>query len=218
MLNVSGLTVSRGDHLVLHDISLTVPDSSITAILGPSGVGKTTLLRAIAGLTRIDKGSIVVDGVDVTNYPTHRRGVGLMFQDGQLFPTMNVAENISFGLRMKKKNKTDQALRVRELLELIHLPDYASRDVSTLSGGETRRVALARAIAPSPAVLLLDEPLTGLEEDFRYSLARELAEILRSTGITVVLVTHDRREAEIMADAIVNLSARGDGNNGAVLE
>lgn len=218
MLNVKGLTVSRGDRVILNDISLTIPNGSITAVLGPSGVGKTTLLRAIAGLVRIDKGSIVVDDVDVTHLPTHRRGIGLMFQDGQLFPTMNVAENISFGLRMRKQDKVEQTRRVKELLELIHLPDYATRDVSTLSGGETRRVALARAIAPSPAVLLLDEPLTGLEEDFRYSLARELADILRSTVITVVVVTHDHREAEIMADPIVQLSARGGGNNGAVLE
>ncbi len=218
MLSVHGLRVSRGNTVVLNDISLTIPKGSITAILGPSGVGKTTLLRAIAGLLRIDKGSIVVNGVDITNLPTHRRGVGLMFQDGQLFPTMNVADNISFGLRMRKQDKVEQTRRVKELLALIHLPDYATRDVSTLSGGETRRVALARAIAPSPAVLLLDEPLTGLEEDFRYSLARELADILRSTGITVVVVTHDHREAEIMADSIVRLSARGDGDNGAVLE
>lgn len=218
MLSVHGLRVSRGNTVVLNDISLTIPNGSITAILGPSGVGKTTLLRAIAGLVRIDKGSIVVDGVDVTNLPTHRREIGLMFQDGQLFPTMNVADNIGFGLRMRKQDKVEQTRRVKELLELIHLPDYATRDVSTLSGGETRRVALARAIAPSPAVLLLDEPLTGLEEDFRYSLARELADILRNTGITVVVVTHDHREAEIIADSIVRLSARGDGDNGAVLE
>ena len=218
MLNVNSLTVSRDDHVVLSDVLLSVPSGSITAILGPSGVGKTTLLRAIAGLVRIDEGSIVVDGVDVTNLPTHRREIGLMFQDGQLFPTMNVRDNISFGLRMKKINKTERQQRVQELLELVHLPGYATREVSTLSGGEIRRVALARAIAPSPTVLLLDEPLTGLEEDFRYNLARELSEILRDTGITVVIVTHDRHEAEIMADSIVQLSARGDGNNGAVLE
>lgn len=218
MLNVNSLTVSRDNHVVLSDVSLSVPSGSITAILGPSGVGKTTLLRAIAGLVRIDQGTIVVDGVDVTNLPTHRREIGLMFQDGQLFPTMNVRDNISFGLRMKKINKTERKQRVQELLELVHLPGYATREVSTLSGGEIRRVALARAIAPSPTVLLLDEPLTGLEEDFRYNLARELSEILRATGITVVVVTHDHHEAEIMADSIVQLSARGDGNDGAVLE
>jgi thiamine transport system ATP-binding protein len=187
---------------------LNVSTGSSVAILGPSGAGKTTLLRAIAGLIRIDTGSIIVDDRDVTHVPTHQRGVGLMFQDGQLFPTMNVGDNISFGLRMQKKNKIEQRERVRELLTLVHLPDYSDRDITTLSGGESRRVALARAIAPTPPVLLLDEPLTGLEEDLRYDLAREIAGILRSTGITVVTVTHDRREAEIMADSIIELSAR----------
>lgn len=208
MLEVSHLTVSRDGHVVLNDISLNVSTGSSVAILGPSGAGKTTLLRAIAGLIRIDTGSIIVDDRDVTHVPTHQRGVGLMFQDGQLFPTMNVGDNISFGLRMQKKNKIEQRERVRELLTLVHLPDYSDRDITTLSGGESRRVALARAIAPTPPVLLLDEPLTGLEEDLRYDLARETAGILRSTGITVVTVTHDRREAEIMADSIIELSAR----------
>ncbi len=208
MLEVSHLTVSRDGHVVLNDISLNVSTGSSVAILGPSGAGKTTLLRAIAGLIRIDTGSIIVDDRDVTHVPTHQRGVGLMFQDGQLFPTMNVGDNISFGLRMQKKNKIEQRERVRELLTLVHLPDYSDRDITTLSGGESRRVALARAIAPTPPVLLLDEPLTGLEEDLRYDLAREIAGILRSTGITVVTVTHDRREAEIMADSIIELSAR----------
>jgi ABC-type Fe3+/spermidine/putrescine transport system ATPase subunit len=208
VLEVSHLTVSRDGHVVLNDISLNVSTGSSVAILGPSGAGKTTLLRAIAGLIRIDTGSIIVDDRDVTHVPTHQRGVGLMFQDGQLFPTMNVGDNISFGLRMQKKNKIEQRERVRELLTLVHLPDYSDRDITTLSGGESRRVALARAIAPTPPVLLLDEPLTGLEEDLRYDLAREIAGILRSTGITVVTVTHDRREAEIMADSIIELSAR----------
>ena len=217
-LNVSGLTVTRGNHVVIDDMSFSVPRGSITAVLGPSGSGKTTLLRAIAGLLRVQAGTVNVNDRDVTQLPAHLRGIGLMFQDGQLFPTMNVADNIAFGLRMQKKSKAERNARVQQLLSLIHLPDYAKRDVTTLSGGESRRVALARAIAPSPPVLLLDEPLTGLEEDFRYALAQELSDILRATEITVVLVTHDRREAEIMADAILHLLPRGDGDNGAVLQ
>ncbi len=218
MLNVSHLTVSRDGHVVLDDISVNVSSGSSVAILGPSGSGKTTLLRAIAGLIRIDSGSIIVDDRDVTHVPTHQRGVGLMFQDGQLFPTMNVGDNISFGLRMQKTNKIERRRRVRELLTLVHLPDYSDRDITTLSGGESRRVALARAIAPTPPVLLLDEPLTGLEEDLRYDLAREISDILRATGITVVTVTHDRREAEIMADSIIELSARGNLHHRGVSE
>jgi thiamine transport system ATP-binding protein len=197
---------------------VNVSSGSSVAILGPSGSGKTTLLRAIAGLIRIDSGSIIVDDRDVTHVPTHQRGVGLMFQDGQLFPTMNVGDNISFGLRMQKTNKIERRRRVRELLTLVHLPDYSDRDITTLSGGESRRVALARAIAPTPPVLLLDEPLTGLEEDLRYDLAREISDILRATGITVVTVTHDRREAEIMADSIIELSARGNLHHRGVSE
>lgn len=206
MLSVTGLTVSRNGRVILDDLSLQVPTGSITAVLGPSGSGKTTLLRAIAGLIRVDTGLITVNDHNITSLPTHRRGVGLMFQDGQLFPTMNVGDNISFGLRMQKKSKTQQRVRVDELLSLVRLPGYANRTIDTLSGGESRRVALARAIAPSPPVLLLDEPLTGLEEDFRYELAQEITEILRRTEITVVVVTHDRHEAEIMADAVMELS------------
>ena len=217
-LNVSGLTVTRGNHVVVDDMSFSVPRGSIIAVLGPSGSGKTTLLRAIAGLLRVQAGTINVNDCDVTQLPAHLRGIGLMFQEGHLFPTMNVADNIAFGLRMQNKRKAERNARVQELLSLIHLPDYAKRDVTTLSGGESRRVVLARAIAPSPPVLLLDEPLTGLEEDFRYALAQELSDILRATEITVVLVTHDRREAEIMADAILHLLPRRDGDNGAVLQ
>lgn len=206
MLSVSGLTVSRNERVILDNLSLQVPTGSITAVLGPSGSGKTTLLRAITGLVRIDAGEVTVDARNITSLPTHRRGIGLMFQDGQLFPTMNVGDNIAFGLRMQKKDKAEQRARVDELLTLVRLQNYADRSIVTLSGGESRRVALARAIAPSPPVLLLDEPLTGLEEDLRYELAREISEILRRTDITVVIVTHDRREAEIMADAVIKLS------------
>ena len=222
MLEVQDLTVSRDKRVILHHVSLVVPTGSVTAVLGSSGSGKTTLLRAIAGLIRIDTGIIHVDGRNITHMPSHKRNIGLMFQDGQLFPTMTVGANIAFGLKMQNKNKTEQQKRVEELLALVHLPDYQDRDVPTLSGGELRRVALARALAPTPPVLLLDEPLTGLEEDFRYDLAQELADILHNTGITAVVVTHDRKEAEIMADNIAQLVPRGSltGNvdGGSVLE
>ena len=176
------------------------------AITGPSGSGKTTLLRAIAGLVRIDTGNIFVDGTDITHVPTHKRNIGLMFQDGQLFPTMTVAENIEFGLRMRNVSSSLRTDKVNELLSLVQLDGFNSRDVSTLSGGQSRRVALARSLAPSPPVLLLDEPLTGLEEDLRYELAEELASIIASTSTTTVVVTHDKKEAAILARTVVDIS------------
>lgn len=206
MLEVAHLRVNLDKWLTLHNTSFIVPNGMTWAITGPSGSGKTTLLRAIAGLVRIDTGNIYVNGADITDVPTHERNIGLMFQDGQLFPTMTVAENIEFGLRMRNVSSSLRTDKVNELLSLVQLDGFNSRDVSTLSGGQARRVALARSLAPSPPVLLLDEPLTGLEEDLRYELAEELASIIASTSTTTVVVTHDKKEAAILARTVVDIS------------
>ena len=205
MLKVDHLRVTLDKRLTLHNTSFVVPSGTTWAVTGPSGSGKTTLLRAIAGLIRIDTGTIYVDGVDVTHLPTHKRNIGLMFQDGQLFPTMTVAENIEFGLRMRNVASSVRADRVNELLSLVQLDGFNTRDVSTLSGGQARRVALARSLAPEPPVLLLDEPLTGLEEDLRYELAEDLARIISSASLTTVVVTHDKTEAGILAPTVVDI-------------
>ena len=206
MLDVSHLQVHYGGSIVLHDVSLHVPKGRSLAVTGPSGSGKTTLLRAISGLLRISSGTISVDGINVTDLATHKRNIGLMFQDGQLFPHMTVAQNIGFGLHMQKLPKKERMNRVSEMLSVVKMSDYENRDVKTLSGGQARRIALARSLAPNPPVLLLDEPLTGLEHDLRYSLAEELAAIIRVSDTTTVVVTHDLREASILADNICALN------------
>lgn len=205
MLDVRDVTVAFGDRVVLDSVSLQVATGEVVALLGPSGSGKTTLLRVIAGLLRPGSGTVWIDGQDVTALAAHRRQVGLVFQDDQLFPHHDVAGNISFGLRVAGRTRTDQAARVRELLDLVGLTGFERRRVESLSGGEAKRVALARSLAPSPRVLLLDEPLSGLDPDLHDRLAGDLAALLRSTGTTAVMVTHDRAEADAVADRAVQL-------------
>ena len=154
-----------------------------------------------------DAGEVWLDGVDLTRVAAHRRRIGLMFQDEQLFPHLDVAGNIGFGPRMAGATKTAVATRTAELLELVGLRDMATRTVATLSGGEAKRVAIARALAPRPAVLLMDEPLTGMDRELHDRLAVELAAVLRATGTTALLVTHDHDEAALIADRTVVLGA-----------
>lgn len=200
MLEVHDVTVRFGDRTVLDRVSLHVDTGEVVAVLGPSGVGKSTLLRVVAGLLAPDSGSVHIDGRDVTREPAHRRNVGLVFQDEQLFPHLDVAANVGFGLRMRRDRRDDIRARVDELLDLVGLPGFGDRRVDRLSGGEAKRVALARSLAPRPAVLLLDEPLTGLDRDLHDRLAVELSGVLRATGTTVLLVTHDVDEAATIAD------------------
>lgn len=176
-------------------------------MLGPSGSGKSTLLRAIAGLRPLDEGRVLVGGRDLAAVPTHRRGVGLMFQEHALFPHRDVAQNIAFGLRMQRRTPDDVATRVQELLELVGLAGFGGRRVQTLSGGEQQRVALARSLAPEPEVLLLDEPLGALDRVLRESLTAELRRMFTRLGLTVVAVTHDQGEAFSLADRVVLLDA-----------
>lgn len=204
-LRVNDVRVVFGDTAVLDHVSLSVGPGEIVAVLGPSGSGKSTLLRVIAGLVAPTSGSVVIDGVDVTRMPTHRRGVGLVFQNNQLFPHLDVRANVAYGLRVAKVPAAERRRRVDELLTLVGMADHAARDVSTLSGGEAARIALARSLATRPRVLLLDEPLAGLDHDLRYTLADELRRVIRAAGSTAIVVTHDPEEARRVADRVVRL-------------
>ncbi len=205
MLTVRDVTVAFSGTLVLDGLTLEVDDGEIVALLGPSGSGKSTLLRVVAGIVQPDRGSVSIGGSDVTSVPTHRRGVGMVFQDEQLFPHLDVGANVAFGLRMAGVPKAERQARVEELLELVGLDGFGGRSIERLSGGEAKRVALARSLAPAPAVLLLDEPLSGLDQDLRIRLAEELSAVLRSTRTTSIWVTHDLEEAELVADRVVRL-------------
>jgi thiamine transport system ATP-binding protein len=204
-LVVDGVTVRFGARVVLDRVGLEVAAGEIVALLGPSGSGKSTLLRVIAGLLPPDAGRIILDGDDITRRPAHRRGVGLVFQDEQLFPHRSVAANVGFGLRMQRTATSEVERRVGELLELVGLAGYGDRGVGALSGGEAKRVALARSLAPRPRVLLLDEPLTGLDADLHDRLVADIGAVLRATGTTAVHVTHDRAEADALADRVVHI-------------
>jgi len=206
MLVVDSVSVSLGGKSVLNTVSLEVATGEVVAVFGPSGSGKSTLLRAVAGLVEVESGRVVIDGVDVTGVPTHRRRVGMVFQDEQLFPHRDVAGNVAFGLEMAGVERRERESRVEELLSAVGLDGFGDRDVSTLSGGEAKRVALARSLAPRPAVLLADEPLTGLDADLHDRLAVEVGAVLRESGTTTLWVTHDRAEAALVADRSVSLA------------
>lgn len=208
MLAVDEITVRFNDRAVLDRFSLDLAESEVVALAGTSGVGKSTLLRVIAGLLRPDAGRVVLDGRDITSVPTHLRNIGLMFQDEQLFPHLSVAKNVAFGLRMQHQPVDAIAVRVAELLRLVGLDGFGDRSVGRLSGGEAKRVALARALAPKPVVLLLDEPLTGLDRELHDRLASDLARVLRETATTALVVTHDLEEAAMIADRTVTMGSR----------
>ena len=205
-LRVEGLSVvypaGRGSDPVraVDDVDLTLPRGRILALLGPSGCGKSSLLRAVAGLEEIAAGTIAWDGADVVRVPVHRRGFGLMFQDGQLFPFRDVAGNVAYGLAGLPRR--ERRARVERVLDVVGLRGYGPREVTTLSGGQAQRVALARSLAPRPRLLLLDEPLSALDRALRERLAVDLRRILTDQGTTALYVTHDRDEAEEVADRV----------------
>ncbi len=201
-LTVVAVSVGFGGAPVLDGIDLAVAPGEILVLLGPSGCGKTTLLRAVAGLEPMVAGSISWDGVDLAGVPPHERGFGLMFQDHALFPHRDVAGNVGFGLRMAGMPESQQDERVRRVLELVGLEGFGPRSVSTLSGGEAQRVALARSLAPGPRLLMLDEPLGSLDRALRDRLVDELGVLLRRLGQAAIHVTHDHDEAFTLADRI----------------
>jgi thiamine transport system ATP-binding protein len=205
MLAVLDATVRFSDQLALDAVSLSVADGEVVAVLGPSGSGKTTLLRAVAGLQALDSGSITWDGADLAGVPTHRRNFCLMFQDFALFPHLDVAGNVAFGLRMQGVPAEERTRRTTEALERVELPGFEGRPIATLSGGETQRVALARALAPGPRMLLLDEPLGSLDRALRERLSAELRTLLKNLETTALYVTHDQAEAFALADRVVVL-------------
>ena len=204
-LVIDNISFSYGDRDILRNFTLQIPPGKTTAVVGPSGSGKSTLLRVIAGLLTPTTGTIILNGHDISHVPTHLRSVGMVFQDNQLFPHLSVYDNVTFGLRMAKIDKRIIAERCRELLDLVGLAEAAKQSVAILSGGEAKRVALARALAPSPQVLLLDEPLTGLDNELHDRLAQDLQRILHATSTTALLVTHLIPEAEVISDAIHHL-------------
>ena len=202
-IQVKSVSKAFGDFAALHDVSIEIPSGSLTALLGPSGGGKSTLLRVIAGLEQPDTGSVQIDGTDATTLPPQRRGVGFVFQHYAAFKHMTVWRNVAFGLEIRHHPKAEIKRRVTELLELVHLEQFAHRYPSQLSGGQRQRMALARALAVEPKVLLLDEPFGALDAQVRKELRAWLRHLHEQVNVTTVFVTHDQEEAMEVADSIV---------------
>ncbi|MDR2454757.1 MAG: ATP-binding cassette domain-containing protein [Bifidobacteriaceae bacterium] len=205
-LGVEAVTVRYGQARAVEEVSFGIGPGEVVALLGPSGCGKSSLLRAVAGLEPLAGGRVTWDGADLAALPVHRRGFGLMFQDGQLFPNLDVLANVAYGLRMAGLGRQARAAAGAEWLELVGLAGYGSRDVATLSGGEAQRVALARALAPRPRLLLLDEPLSALDADLRLDLGQAVRQALAVAGAAALWVTHDAAEAAA-ADRALEMSA-----------
>jgi len=205
-VRVTGLRKKYGDVLAVADVELVVRAGEFFTLLGPSGSGKTTLLRLIAGFERPDAGRIELGGRDVTRVPPYARDVNTVFQDYALFPHMTVAQNIEYGLRVRRVPKPERREKVSQALEMVRLPGLGARKPAQLSGGQRQRVALARAIVNEPHVLLLDEPLGALDLKLRQEMQLELQRVQREVGITFIYVTHDQEEALTMSDRIAVLN------------
>jgi putative spermidine/putrescine transport system ATP-binding protein len=206
-LRVEAIVKRFGTTTVVHGVDLNFAKGEFVSLLGPSGCGKTTILRMIAGFERPTSGRIIVEDADITNVHPNQRKIGMVFQAYALFPNMNVAGNIGFGLKVQGVGRKETEARVAEMLELIGLSGYEKRFPFELSGGQQQRVALARALAPRPRMLLLDEPLSALDAKIRVSLREQIRSIQRELGITTVFVTHDQEEALSISDRIVVMNA-----------
>ncbi len=202
MLEIRKIRKYYENQLLLDDISFTLGTDETVCLLGPSGGGKSTLLRIIAGLEEAESGQVLWDGQDITAEPAHLRNFGLMFQDYALFPHLNVSENVAFGLRMQHLPDEDIRRRVAETLALVNMGNFAKRRVTDLSGGEQQRVALARALVPHPRLLMLDEPLGALDRALRAQLSEDLRAVLQQMDIPVIYVTHDQEEAFAFGDRL----------------
>jgi sulfate transport system ATP-binding protein len=206
-ISVRGVSKRFGEFVALDDVSLEIPSGALTALLGPSGGGKSTLLRIIAGLEKPDAGTVEIAGTDATSLPPQRRNVGFVFQHYAAFKHMTVFKNIAFGLEIRKRPKDEVRKKVNELLELVHIEKFADRLPAELSGGQRQRMALARALAVEPEVLLLDEPFGALDAQVRKELRAWLRRLHDEVHVTTVFVTHDQEEAMEVADTIALISA-----------
>lgn len=206
LLEIKGLTKSFDGHVAVDGLDLTINQGELFALLGASGCGKSTLLRMLAGFEQPTAGQIILDGEDLAEIPPYRRPVNMMFQSYALFPHMTVADNIAFGLKQDGMPRQEINETVKQMLELVHMSDYAKRKPHQLSGGQKQRVALARSLAKKPKLLLLDEPMGALDKNLREKMQLEVVDILERVGVTCVMVTHDQEEAMTMASrmAIMN--------------
>lgn len=202
-IDVSGVNKKFGDFVALEDVNVSLPTGQLTALLGPSGGGKSTLLRIIAGLDQADTGTITIEGREATDLPARKRNVGFVFQHYAVFRHMSVARNVAFGLEIRKRPKDEIEARVEEVLKLVHLSQFRDRMPAQLSGGQRQRMALARALAVEPNVLLLDEPFGALDAKVRKELREWLRRLHDEVAVTTVFVTHDQEEALEVADEIV---------------
>ena len=203
IIRLVNVSKSFDDQQVLQNINLSISRNEFVTLLGPSGCGKTTTLRIIGGFEVADTGNVIFEGKKINNLPPYKRNLNTVFQRYALFTHMNVYENIAFGLKIKKINKTDIERKVKEVLKLVNLSGYENRDIDSLSGGQQQRIAIARALVNEPQVLLLDEPLGALDLKLRKDMQLELKRIQQSLGITFIYVTHDQEEALTMSDTIV---------------
>jgi len=206
VISVEHVSKRYGDFVAVQDVSFEIRRGEFFSMLGPSGCGKTTMLRMIAGFEEVTSGSLKLDGVDVVGVPPYRRAVNTVFQNYALFPHLSVFDNVAFGPRIRSLERGQLERRVRDMLDVVRLGDFAARMPSQLSGGQRQRVALARALVNNPSALLLDEPLSALDAELRRQMQIELKRIQRDVGITFVFVTHDQEEALTMSDRIAVMS------------